>query len=147
METTVYKPVERNEQSPETAAISETTFEKVEAAEDQQPEKKPEPQYEWADRSLQDLLPKNQKAEQTTEKMPQQQLEEQPEQAEVTVYRTTDQQQPSKEVAETASAEVYEEIHGEDTGKGGSPIFAEQPVMETETLAETPPKPTARNKK
>lgn len=146
METTVYKPVERNEQSPETAAISETTFEKVEAAEDQQPEKKPEPQYEWADRSLQDLLPKNQKAEQTTEKMPQQQLEEQPEQAEVTVYRTTDQQQPSKEVAETASAEVYEEIHGEDTGKGGSPIFAEQPVMETETLAETPQSPQPETK-
>lgn len=141
METTVYKPVEHNEQAPETASISETTFEKAEAAEDQQPEKKPEPQYEWADRSLQDLLPKNQKAEQAPEKMPQQ-----PEQAEVTVYRTTDQQQPLKEAADAASADVNEEIHEEDTGKGGSPAFAEQPVVEKEILAETPQSPQAETK-
>lgn len=145
METTVYQPVEHNGRAPETAAISEKTHEKAQAEEDQQPEKKPEPQYEWADRSLQDLLPKNQKAEQTPEKMPQQ-LEEQPGQAEVTVYRTVDQLQPSDEAAEAASVEVNEEIHEEETGKGGSPAIAEQPLMETEAIAETPQTPQPESK-
>ncbi|MEZ0479826.1 DNA translocase FtsK [Planococcus sp. SSTMD024] len=130
METTVYKPVEPKEQALETASDVETANGNAEAGEDQQPEKKPEPHYEWADRSLQDLLPKNQKAE----KKP----EQQPEQAEVTVFRTTDQEQPSNKAADAGGAETDGKIAQGDTGKGGSPSVAEQPVTEPETLMETP---------
>ncbi|WP_157073460.1 DNA translocase FtsK [Planococcus rifietoensis] len=133
METTVYKPVEHDEQAPETASISEKPHDKAEVGEDQQPEKKPEPHYEWADRSLQDLLPKNQKVEQEPEKP----LELDPEQAEVTVYRTVDQEQPSNEVADDGNAEEDGEVSEEDTGKGGPTAIVEPPLTESEIHAET----------
>lgn len=133
LETTVYKPVEHNEQAPETEPISEKTHEKAEMGEDQQPEKKPEPHYEWADRSLQDLLPKNQKVEQE----PEETLEQEPEQAEVQVYRTAEQEQPSNEVADAGNAEENGGVSEEDTGKGGPTAIVEPPVTESETHAET----------
>lgn len=133
LETTVYKPVEHNEQAPETASISEQTHGETEVGEDQQPEKKPEPHYEWADRSLQDLLPKNQKVEQEPEKT----LEQEPEQADVTVHRTAEQEQPSNKVAEAGNAEENGEVSEEDTGKGGPTAIVEPPVTESETHAET----------
>lgn len=128
METTVYKPVEHQEQAPEMATVSEKTHEKKQPEEDQQAEKKPEPQYEWADRSLQDLLPKNQKAAAAPEQVS--------EQAEVTVYRTTDQEQPSNEVEDAGNAEKNEEITQEDTGKGGPSAIGEPPLTESATHTE-----------
>ncbi|MBU9673030.1 DUF87 domain-containing protein [Planococcus sp. CP5-4] len=133
METTVYKPVKQKEQAPEKASDSEKPHENALVEEDQQVEKKPEPHYEWADRSLQDLLPKNQKVDQEPEKTP----EQEPEQAEVTVYRTANQEQPSNELADAGNAEENGEVFEEGTGKGGPTAIVEPPVTESETHAET----------
>ncbi|WP_211653817.1 DNA translocase FtsK [Planococcus alpniumensis] len=133
METTVYKPVEQKEQAPETASASEKPHENALAEEDQQVEKKPEPHYEWADRSLQDLLPKNQKVDQEPEKTPEQESE----QAEVTVYRTADQEQPSNELADAGNPEENGEVFEEGTGKGGPTAIVEPPVTESKAHENT----------
>lgn len=113
-ETTVYKPAEPKQQAPDTESVREKATE-AEALDGQQAEKKPEPHYEWADRSLQDLLPKNQKAE------------EAPEQPEVTVYRAAEQEQASDETDVAETAGQTGEISPEETGKGGPQAISELP--------------------
>ncbi|MGM0897325.1 MAG: DNA translocase FtsK [Bacillota bacterium] len=115
----VYKPVDVQEKPAETVSPADKTTEKAEMSEDQQPEKKPEPQYEWADRSLQDLLPKNQKAEKKTAE------------SDVTVYRTADPEQKSERMDSIVAAEQTDEMSQPAPDKAE---HLEDPVLlETET--------------
>ncbi|MBT2582550.1 DNA translocase FtsK [Planococcus sp. ISL-109] len=90
----VSHPVTETKQEVEVPSAEELREETVKQNDSQQDEVKAEPKYEWADRSLQDLLPKNQKKEKAQE------------QTEAVVYRPAAQQQPA--VDQSASEKVQE---------------------------------------
>ncbi len=104
-EVSVYRPVTE----PEETSLSENTGPIDDRGEAPTEEAKPEPKYEWADRSLQDLLPKNQPAH------------KQPTEPEVTIYH-------SKPAAPEAAAETVQPVPreknlGESAGITETKVF------------------------
>lgn len=117
----VYRPVEtQTEVEPpvEEEPIADTT----EQNNSDQEQAKAEPKYEWADRSLQDLLPKNQKKEITEE------------QTEAIVYRPAAQQPQVEEQAEPEQVEEHPEAP-EPTPEAPEQEDVVEPVIEHEQAA------------
>ena len=127
VETTVYKPVEHKEQRADTAVDNEKPTEHAEARDETPAEKKPEPHYEWADRSLQDLLPKNQK------------VESQPEQSDAAVNPTADPEPASGDSLTDGDAEAMDDAFVQEAAPSSTPVTSGLPEAEahTETHAET----------
>ncbi len=126
-QTTLNKPKDLEEHNLETSVADEKTNANEEAGESQATEKKPEPHYEWADRSLQDLLPKNQK--------PVSQLEKTDE----TVYEAADSKPESEENLTVGIVEKTDDTFDQEVKQSRVPVTSGLPEAEalSETTAET----------